>query len=163
MRVQSLGHVVLKVQSLERSEAFYSQILGIPVISRISHPVHMTFFSLGSHHDFAIIAVGEHAPTPDPTATGLAHVAFKVGDADEQFSSMKADLDAGSVPILYEVDRAFSKSVHLLDPDGNEVELYIDTANRWKTDLPSLTRAPTGGTPSPSDRRGRMFEQPVPR
>jgi catechol 2,3-dioxygenase len=144
MRVQSLGHVVLKVQSIERSEAFYSQILGIPVISRISHPVQMTFFSLGNHHDLAIIAVGENAPTPDPTATGLAHVAFKIGDADEQFSSMKAVLDAGDVPILYEADRAFTKSVHLLDPDGNEVELYIDTSDAWKTDLPSLTTVPTG-------------------
>jgi catechol 2,3-dioxygenase len=143
MRVQSLGHVVLKVQSIERSEAFYSQILGIPVISRISHPVHMTFFSLGNHHDLAIIAVGEDAPTPDPTATGLAHVAFKIGDSDEQFSSMRADLDAEGVPILYEADRAFTKSVHLLDPDGNEVELYIETSDAWKADLRTLTTMPT--------------------
>jgi catechol 2,3-dioxygenase len=139
MRVQSLGHVVRKVQSIERSEAFYSQVLGIPVISRISHPVRMTFFSLGNHHDLAIIAVGEHAPTPDPTATGLAHVAFRIGDTDEQFSSMKGDLDAEGVPILYEADRAFTKSVHLLDPDGNEVELYIDTSDAWKIHLSSLT------------------------
>jgi catechol 2,3-dioxygenase len=140
VRVQSLGHVVLKVQSIERSEAFYSQVLGIPVISRISHPVPMTFFSLGNHHDLAIIAVGEHAPTPDPTATGLAHIAFKIGDSHERFCSMTTDLDAASVPILYVADRAFTKSVHLLDPDGNEVELYIDTSDAWKTDLPSLAR-----------------------
>jgi catechol 2,3-dioxygenase len=143
MRVQSLGHVVLKVHSIERSEAFYSQVLGIPVMSRISHPVHMTFFSLGNHHDLAIIAVGAHAPTPDPTATGLAHVAFKIGDTYEQFSSMKADLDAEDVAILYEADRDFTKSVHLLDPDGNEVELYIDTSDSWKTQLPSLTTMAT--------------------
>ena len=143
MRVQSLGHVVLKVQSIERSEAFYSQVLGIPVISRISRPVHMTFFSLGNHHDLAIIAIGEHAPTPDPTATRLAHVAFKIGDTDEQFSSMMADLDGEGVPILYEADRAFTKSVHLLDPDGNEVELYIDSSDAWKTDLPSVTTTAT--------------------
>jgi catechol 2,3-dioxygenase len=138
MRVQSLGHVVLKVQSIERSEAFYSRVLGIPVVYRISHPLPMTFFSLGNHHDFAIIAVGAHAPTPDPTATGLAHVAFKIGDTYDQFSSMKADLDAEGVPILYEADRAFTKSVHLLDPDGNEVELYIDTSDSWKADLPAI-------------------------
>ena len=144
MRVQSLGHVVLKVQSIERSESFYAQMLGIPVITRISHPLPMTFFSLGNHHDLAIVAVGEHAPAPDPTATGLAHVAFKIEGADEQFSSMKADLDARGVPILYEADRAFTKSVHLLDPDGNEVELYIDTSDAWKAALPSLATVPTG-------------------
>jgi len=139
MRVQSLGHVVLKVQSTERSEAFYSRLLGMAVISRICHPVHLTFFSLGNHHDLAIIAVGAHAPTPDPTATGLAYVAFKIGDTYEEFSSMKADLDAAGFQILYEADRAFTRSLHLLDPDGNEVELYIDTSDAWKTDLPSLT------------------------
>jgi catechol 2,3-dioxygenase len=144
MRVQSLGHVVLKVQCLERSEAFYSQVLGIPVVSRISHPVPMTFFSLGNHHDLAIIAVGEHAATPEPTATGLAHIAFKIGDSPEQFSSMKSDLDVAGVPILYVADRAYTKSVHLLDPDGNEVELYIDTSDGWKTDLPSFTHVTTG-------------------
>lgn len=142
MRIQSLGHVVLKVQNIERSEAFYSQILGIPVISRISHPVPMTFFSLGNHHDLAIIAVGEHAPTPDPTATGLAHIAFKIGDSREEFCSMTTDLAAAGVPILYVADRAFTKSGHLLDPDGNEVELYIDTSDAWKSDLPSRGSTP---------------------
>jgi catechol 2,3-dioxygenase len=143
MRVRSLGHVVLKVRSIERSEVFYSQVLGIPVMSRISDPVRMTFFTLGNHHDLAIVAVGEQAPTPDPTATGLAHIAFKIGDSDEQFSSMKADLDAAGAPILYVADRAFTKSVHLLDPDGNEVELYIDTSDAWKADLPSPARMAT--------------------
>jgi catechol 2,3-dioxygenase-like lactoylglutathione lyase family enzyme len=38
MRVQALGHVVLKVRDLERSEIFYSDILGMRVVSRISDP-----------------------------------------------------------------------------------------------------------------------------
>ena len=73
MKVQSLGHVVVKVQSVQRSEAFYSGVLGIPVVSRISDPVRMTFFSLGSlgsHHDFAVLEVGEDAPAPDSGAIG---------------------------------------------------------------------------------------------
>lgn len=135
MGVQSLGHVVLNVRSIERSELFYSQVLGIPVISRISDPVHMTFFSLGNHHDFAVIAVGENAPRPDPAATGLAHVAFKIGDSPEEFCSMRSGLVSAGVPVLYEADRAFTKSMHLLDPDGNEVELYIDTSDEWKKDV----------------------------
>lgn len=135
MLVRSLGHVVLKVRSVEASELFYSQVLGIPVVSRISEPVRMTFFSLGNHHDFAVMATGGQAPRPDPAATGLAHVAFKVGDSPEEFDRMKADLDAAGVPVLYEAERAFTRSVHLLDPDGNEVELYVDTSDAWRADL----------------------------
>jgi len=36
-------------------------------------------------------------------------------------------LQASGTPILYEAERVFAKSVHVLDPDGNEIELYIDT------------------------------------
>lgn len=141
MRVQSLGHVVVKVRNRERSEAFYSDILGIPVISRISDPVHMTFFSLGNHHDFAVVEVGDHASAPDPSATGLAHVAFKVGDSVEELGSVRTDLESASIEVLYVADRAFTKSLHLQDPDGNEVELYIDTSDAWKTDLQTVTSA----------------------
>ena len=100
----------------------------------------MTFFSLGNHHDFAVMAVGAHAPGPDPTATGLAHIAFRIGDSLEEFSSMEAELDRAGIPILYVADRDFSKSLHVLDPDGNEVELYVDTSDAWKAALPPLGR-----------------------
>lgn len=140
MRVHSLGHVVLKVRNLDRSEAFYSELLGIPVISRISDPVHMTFFSLGNHHDFAVVEVGEHALTPDPITTGLDHVAFKIGDSLEEFSAARTDLEAAGI-IVFEADRTFTRSLHFQDPDGNEVELYIDTSDTWKTHIQSVTPA----------------------
>ena len=79
MLVQSLGHVVLKVRDLRRSEAFYADVLGMPIISRISEPVAMSFFTLRNHHDFALVEVGYAAPPPHAGSTGLAHVAFKVG------------------------------------------------------------------------------------
>ncbi len=128
MPVQSLGHVVLKVHDLQRSEAFYTGVVEIPVISRITDPVRMTFFTLGNHHDFAIIEAGEDAPSPDPRATGLAHVAFKIGDSRADFDSMRSRLDSAGIDTLYTAERAFTTSLHLPDPDGNEVELYIDTA-----------------------------------
>ena len=137
MPVQSLGHVVLKVRNLQRSEEFYAGVLEIPVISRISDPVHMTFFTLGNHHDFAIIEVGDAAPAPDPRATGLAHVAFKIGDSNEDLASMRSLLDSGGIDILYEAERAFTTSLHLHDPDGHEVELYIDTADNRNTSIPA--------------------------
>jgi catechol 2,3-dioxygenase-like lactoylglutathione lyase family enzyme len=53
MHGRSLGHVVLKVRNLERSESFYSDVFGMRVISRIPDPP-MTFFRLATsvnHHD----------------------------------------------------------------------------------------------------------------
>ena len=140
MSVQVLGHVVLKVRCLERSEPFYSGVLGMPIISRIEDPVRMTFFTLGHHHDFALIELGEDAPSPDPDATGLAHVAFKIGDFLDELRSVKAELDAAGISILYEADRAFTRSLHLLDPDQNEIELYVDTAT-WNAEARPLAPA----------------------
>jgi len=87
MLVKSLGHVVLKVRDLQRSEAFYAGVLGMPIISRISDPVAMSFFTLGNHHDFALVEVGDAAPPPHAGGTGLAHVAFKVGDSLDDLGS----------------------------------------------------------------------------
>jgi catechol 2,3-dioxygenase len=129
VQVQALGHVVLKVSDLERSEGFYSGVLGMRIISRNSDP-RMTFFSLGTpgvHHDFALIEVGSVASKPEREATGLAHVAFKVGESVEALSPVRNVLDAAGTPVLYEAERALSKSIHVLDPDGNEIELYVDT------------------------------------
>jgi catechol 2,3-dioxygenase len=131
VKVQSLGHVVLKVRSAQRSEAFYAGVLGIPIVSRISDPVHMTFFSLGNHHDFAVLEVGDDAPAPDARAIGLAHVAFKIGDSLEEYRLAEAVLESTQIPVLYTAERAVTKSLHLSDPDGNEVELYVDTADTW--------------------------------
>jgi catechol 2,3-dioxygenase len=131
MLVQSLGHVVLKVRDLQRSETFYAGVLGMQIISRISDPVAMSFFTLGNHHDFALVEVGDTAPSPDPGGTGLAHVAFKVGNSLDEFHRVEAVLDAAGIAALYEADRAFTKSLHVEDPDGHEVELYIDTSDEW--------------------------------
>ena len=45
----------------------------------------------------------------------------------ETLSVVRNVLNASGTPVLYEAERTFSKSVHVLDPDGNEIELYVDT------------------------------------
>ena len=90
----------------------------------------MTFFSLGTpgiHHNFALIELGPHVLRPKCEATGLGHVAFKVGESVETLSVIRNVLNASGTPVRYEAERTFTKGVHVLDPDGNEIELYVDT------------------------------------
>ena len=68
---QVVGHVVIKVRDAARSEAFYNGVLGLPIVAR-STQAPMTFFSLGDHHDFAILALGDDAQGPGEKAVGLA-------------------------------------------------------------------------------------------
>jgi catechol 2,3-dioxygenase-like lactoylglutathione lyase family enzyme len=82
MRVKALGHAVLKVRSLERSAAFYRDLLGMREVARYRGK--MAFFSLGvNHHDLALMEVGTHAADADLGAAGLYHLAFKVGDTPQ--------------------------------------------------------------------------------
>ena len=60
MKIESLGHIVLKVSNLDTSREFYHNLLGLP-ISAESDEWRMIFFTLGSHHDFAIIEIGSEA------------------------------------------------------------------------------------------------------
>jgi len=133
VKVQQLGHVVLKVRERERSERFYTEVLGLRIAARRDTPP-MTFFTLGNHHDFAIVALGADTPDPPANSPGLYHVAFKAGDSIGDLRRAKAHFDALGVPIDAIEDHAVAQSIYLRDPDGNAVEVYVDTSDVWRTD-----------------------------
>ena len=94
----------------------------------------MTFFTLGDHHDLALLEVGEDAPDAPANAPGLYHLAFKVGDSLEELQQVKAELEAAGVRIDAVTDHTVSQALYLRDPDGNGVELYVDGSAVWKSD-----------------------------
>ncbi len=132
MKIQSLGHVVLKVADLARSENFYNGVLGMEVCARFDQDgMKMTFFSLGNHHDLAIAQVSGEDPAPGKQSVGLEHVAFCIGTDIEQLKEAKAHLEAAGVkptPIDHEV----TKSLYFDDPDGNNIEVYVDSSDAWR-------------------------------
>ena len=135
MRIESLGHVVIKVRDLETAEQFYNKVLGIPIQSK-SEADQMIFFTLGQHHDFAVIAIGAEAASPDGNAVGTHHIAFKVGDVDA-LREAKERLEAEAVTVA-PVDHHVTKSLYFHDPDGNALEIYADGVDDWKTDGDAL-------------------------
>jgi len=128
MQIQSLGHAVLKVRNLERSEQFYNGVLGMPVINRTDR---MTFFSFGNHHDFAIAEVGEAASQPEHNAVGLAHLAFCLGRDFEDLRAAKTQLETQGIETR-PIEHGKTYSLYLADPDGNGIELYIDRYDDWR-------------------------------
>ena len=139
MQIESLGHVVIKVRDVARSEAFYNGVLGLPIVARSTRGP-MTFFSLGNHHDFAIVALGEDATGPTDKTVGLAHVAFKIGDSLDNLREAKRHLDASGIDSA-PVDHEVTQSLYFSDPDGNQVELYVDTSDVWKAEPQRVAQA----------------------
>ena len=132
MKVHSLGHVVLKVRNQQRAEALYNGLLGIPIAARYAR-LSATFFTLGNHHDFAVMAVGDDTEAPPAKSAGLAHVAFRIGDSIEELREAKVKLESAGLNIRA-YDHAVSKSIYFDDPDGNCIEFYVDSSDAWKQD-----------------------------
>ena len=68
------------------------------------------------------------APPPPPRGRriGLYHVGWCIGDSDDDLRAAKAQLEAAGIEIEGMSDHWISHSLYLRDPDGNEIELYVD-------------------------------------
>jgi catechol-2,3-dioxygenase len=149
MEVKELGHIVLYVRDLERSARFYRDVLGWRQIlpqpgDGLRFPA--AAFSAPSgrtHHELLLIEVGANAaPVPAGRRVGLYHFGLKVGDSDDELREALHRLEEAGVPVLGASDHTVSHSLYIADPDGNEIELYVDVAGvDWKSD-PALVGAP---------------------
>ncbi len=145
MQIKELGHVVLYVQDVERSAAFYGDVLGweraMPAVPGV--PV-AAFTSGRTHHELLLIEVGDQAaPVQHGRHLGLYHVGLKVGDSDDELREVLATLEDHGVTIVGASDHTVTHSLYILDPDGNEIELYVDVPGvDWKHD-PALVMTPT--------------------
>ena len=132
MKIRSLGHVVVRVTDCERAERFYGGLLGLPVCARLNQDgFRMAFFSLGDHHDFAVMEVSGEGSNRSETAVGLHHVAFNIGTTIDELREAKAKLDAAGIA-THPIDHEVTKSLYFEDPDGNGVEVYVDVSDVWR-------------------------------
>jgi len=117
-----VGHVHLKVRDADRAVEFYTAALGLEVTERHGS---FAFLSFGDrHHDVALQGVGADAPGPGP-GIGLYHTAFEVQSPDALAATYERlrERDVTISP----VDHGISKAIYFDDPDGNGVEVYLDT------------------------------------
>jgi catechol-2,3-dioxygenase len=138
IRLTKIGHVNLRVRDLERSKAFYCDVLGFPVAEQ--DPNHGgVFMTLGE--DFHTLDLVQH-PNPQkddgPGAgrVGVAHIAFQVGSYDALGEAYRALLEHG-VAIGRAMDHINQRSIYFSDPDGNRLEIYYEM-------LGALQRFPDG-------------------
>lgn len=153
MEIKDLGHLVLYVRDLERSVRFYRDVLGFRQVfptgedGAVGGPgFPAAAFSSASgrtHHELLLIEVGpDAAAQPEGHRVGLYHFGLKVGDSDDELRQALADIQEADVTVTGASDHTVSHSLYLLDPDGNEVELYVDVPGvDWRND-PGLVMAP---------------------
>lgn len=142
MVIKELGHVVLFVSNLERSANFYRDLLGFKEISRERGAA--VFSSGRTHHELLLLEVGGEPAQREHARPGLYHIGFKIGESTEELKAAYRELVAAGVTIIGSGDHTVTHSLYILDPDGNELELYADVSDAWKSD-PKAVMAPVKG------------------
>ena len=133
MKAHYLGHVVFFVKNLTKSLAFYRDLVGFQEIGRIFNGKAAALTSGRTHHELLLIEVGDAPAPPTGRRRGLYHIGIKVGDSLDALRKAKEELEQAGVVISGMSDHTVTQSLYLSDPDGNEVELYVDSsAIDWK-------------------------------
>ncbi len=142
MEVKELGHVVLYVSDLDRSRRFYGDVLGWKEIAQLGAMGAM-FSSGRTHHELLLLEVGPDAASPPAgRRLGLYHFGLKIGQTDAELREALETLQREGVTIVGTADHTVTHSLYIADPDGNEIELYIDVQPEVWRDDPAAVFAP---------------------
>jgi len=142
MQAKELGHAVLYVRDLERSLRFYRDLLGFREIGRVwGRAAALT--AGRTHHELLLIEVGPNAaPMPPHPRVGLYHIGVKIGDRLDELRQAHRELVAAGVPIVGASDHTVSQSLYVEDPDGHEVEVFVDADPAIWRDNPQAVLTP---------------------
>jgi catechol 2,3-dioxygenase len=148
VRVRELGHVSLFVNDLDASRRFYRDLLGLSETGTAKDG-RIVFFSAGvHHHDVSCERARAEGPGPQPKGVpGLYHIAFDVGASLPDLAAARAWVEGhGVVPF-----GATATSFSIRDPDGHEVELYVDLSDRTR----QMQKSPAASAATAKANAGR--------
>jgi catechol 2,3-dioxygenase-like lactoylglutathione lyase family enzyme len=128
IKVNKLGHFVYEVSDVERTAAFWTEVMGFVETDRNKHG--MVFFRCGADHHAIGLKPMRPGKTPARDQRGslqVEHLAFEVDDV-EVLKKAKAYLIANKIPITFEGRKGAgcNTSINFLDPDGYEFEIYCE-------------------------------------
>ena len=125
-----IGHVHLKVSDIEKSLAFYRDLLGFEVTTMYGSQA--AFISAGGyHHHIGLNTWHSKGASPAPVhGVGLYHTAI-LYPTRKDLAVIFERLRKAEYPLTGASDHGVSEALYLNDPDGNGVELYWDKPKEY--------------------------------
>jgi catechol 2,3-dioxygenase-like lactoylglutathione lyase family enzyme len=138
----SLAHVNINVTDLERSEKFYTEVLGLQVAFK--YPGAVAWLNFGQYregvqglgfgfHDIALYQVRNPLPEGYRKMAGLNHIAFQLSKPEEIDQALEflrsKNVEILKGPLIHKEDRHYY--LYFKDPDGNVIELVSSTIPGW--------------------------------
>jgi catechol-2,3-dioxygenase len=123
MPIHRLNHAVLYVRDVERSVAFYTDVLGFRRITTLPGAAFLQAPGSSNDHDLGLFQTGAAAgPSEAGHATvGLYHLAWEV-DTLAELERLAARLSETGA-LVGASDHSTTKSLYAKDPDGLELEV----------------------------------------
>ena len=120
----SLSHLVLRTAHIDECVDFYGHLLGMKVNHRVAGGGAALSHD-GEHHRIALMAVppGEAGPRHAP---GLEHYAWKTVSLGALLANYRRCKAVGIEPFMA-IHHGGTLSAYYRDPDGVQVEVFIDT------------------------------------
>ncbi len=126
--LMGMRHIALNVKDVERSKAFYGEVLGLVVVWQPD--ARNVYMSSGSDN-LALHESPRSQPATSSTSS-LDHLGFIVSDID-RVRALEVELRAQEIPIIkpFKLHRDGSASFYCADPDGVIIQmLYEPTLSR---------------------------------
>jgi catechol 2,3-dioxygenase len=130
MPINRVGHVVIKMRDMDKAKAFYRDFLGMKIGKETDFGIFFRFNDY--HHDIAVFKTSPDAEAPREDQVGLVHVAL-VTDGVETVRKYYDRAKEMGIQIVGTTDHAITKSLYVLDPEGNRIEIYAEVPEyNWR-------------------------------
>lgn len=126
IKVNKLGHIVYEVTDVERTANFWKEVMGFRISDR--NELGMIFLRYGpDHHAIGLKPSKAKGRPKKGEALKIEHLAFEC-DSMEMLFAARDYLKANNIPLAFEGRKGAggNTSLHFLDPDGYEFELYYN-------------------------------------
>jgi catechol 2,3-dioxygenase-like lactoylglutathione lyase family enzyme len=128
MRITGLHHITLIVASVERSVAFYRDVLGLRIVKQTLNQddpnARHFYFGDAEGSPGTVLSVMEYPQMEEGTVgRGSTHHFALCVEADDELEAWRGYLTSRGVACTEVLDRIYFKSVYLRDPDGHIVEI----------------------------------------
>lgn len=135
-----LGHVVFYVRDLQASMRFYTEAVGLALQGMIFRGRGALLSGGRTHHELLLLEVGDVPGPLQGRRIGLYHTGWKVGEDIADLKTALQRVTSMGVEIEGIADHTITQSIYVKDPDGNEVELYVDDSSLdWRNDATWMT------------------------
>lgn len=126
MRINNIHHVAIICSDYKRSRAFYTEILGLPVIQETYREERASYkldLQVGANSRIELFSFPNPPPRPSrPEAQGLRHLAFEVPDIQTAVTELRGkNVEVEEIRVDEITGKRFT---FFNDPDNLPLELY---------------------------------------